>query len=90
MAEYLKKHRSYYTVVVPPDLSQVFDMTAPKQFFICLETDQEKLAIKNTKPWKKPMLFEVQFQTTHKRELGEQESIFLRFIYAEMLNTMFL
>lgn len=36
------------------------------------------------------MLFEVQFQTTHKRELGEQESIFLRFIYAEMLNTMFL
>lgn len=36
------------------------------------------------------MLFEVQFQTTHKSELGEQERIFLRFIYAEMLNTMFL
>lgn len=36
------------------------------------------------------MLFQVQIQTTHKRELGEQESVFLRFIYTEMLNTMFL
>lgn len=35
------------------------------------------------------MLFKVQFQTTHKRELGEQESIFLRFMYTEMLNSMF-
>lgn len=90
LAEYLKKHRSYYTIVVPPDLSQVFDMTAPKQFFICLERNHEKLAIKNMKSCKEPMLFEVQFQTTHKRELGERENIFLRFIYTEILNTMFL
>lgn len=76
LAEYLKKHRSYYTIVVSPDWSQVFDMTAPKQFFICLERDQEKLATKILNLGKKNMLFEVQFQTTHKRELGNKRVYF--------------
>lgn len=81
LAEYLKKHRSYYTIVVSPDWSQVFDMTAPKQFFICLERDQEKLATKILNLGKKPCCLKFSSKLLIRGSWGTREYIFKIYIH---------